>query len=167
MPMSSDSSSRSNSSQTVSPSVADTSGAGARGAASSTQNQYSIIGKSINVKGEITSSDPVYIYGNVEGSINAPSHRVTVGKEGTVKADINAREVVIMGAVLGNVDADYRVEIRGEGSLTGDLGTHRLFIEDGAVLKGAVDVSKPSEEPKIDAQEEHAVIELGEATSAA
>ena len=73
--------------------------------ASTNQNQYTMIGKSIRIKGEIDASDPIYIYGSVEGSINAPAHRVTVGKEGTVKADISAREVVVMGDVCGKLQS--------------------------------------------------------------
>jgi cytoskeletal protein CcmA (bactofilin family) len=126
-----------------------------------------MIGKSIKIKGQIQSSDPIYIYGRVEGSISAPGHRVTVGNEGTVKAGISAREVVIMGDVLGNVEGEYRVEIRGEGALTGDLATHRLFIEDGAVLRGKVDVSKPTEAQEPQAEAIQPALELGEATSAA
>jgi cytoskeletal protein CcmA (bactofilin family) len=58
---------------------------------SSAGNQYSMIGKSIVIKGEIVASDPIYVYGSVEGSINAPAHRVTIGKEGRVNADSHAR----------------------------------------------------------------------------
>jgi cytoskeletal protein CcmA (bactofilin family) len=114
--------------------------------------QYSMIGKSISIKGEITASDPVYVYGSVEGLINAPAHRVTVGKEGMVKADISAREVVIMGDVFGNLDALERVEIRCDGSLMGDLSTSRIFIEEGAVLSGSIAVHKPSKNEKAEAQ---------------
>lgn len=121
---------------------------------SSAANQYSMIGKSIMIKGEIVAADPVYVYGSVEGSINAPAHRVTVGKEGTVKADIRAREVVIMGDVCGNVDCRERVEIRADGSLLGDLSTSRIFIEEGAVLSGSIDVHKPSKKEKAEAREE-------------
>jgi cytoskeletal protein CcmA (bactofilin family) len=121
---------------------------------SSAANQYSMIGKSIVIKGEIVSSDPVYVYGSVEGSINAPAHRVTVGKEGRVKADIHAREVVIMGDVCGNLDCRERVEIRCDGSLLGDLSTSRIFIEEGAVLSGSIDVHKPSKKEKAEAREE-------------
>ncbi len=124
---------------------------------SSAANQYSMIGKSISIKGEITASDPVYVYGSVEGSIHAPAHRVTVGKEGTVKADIHAREVVIMGDVCGNLDCRERVEIRSDGSLLGDLSTSRIFIEEGAVLSGKIDVHKPSKKEKPEAREEQAV----------
>ncbi len=121
---------------------------------SSAANQYSMIGKSIRIKGEISSSDPVYVYGTVEGSINAPEHRVTIGKEGRVKADIHAREVVIMGEVCGNLDGRERVEIRSDGSLLGDLSTSRVFIEEGAVLSGSIDVHKPSKKEKAEARDE-------------
>jgi cytoskeletal protein CcmA (bactofilin family) len=84
----------------------------------------------------------------VEGSISAPAHRVTIGKEGTVKADIAAREVVIMGDVCGKLHSDERVEIRSEGSLLGDLATKRLCVEEGAVLQGTIDVHIPVEKAK-------------------
>jgi cytoskeletal protein CcmA (bactofilin family) len=131
----------------------------------SAANQYSMIGKSIQIKGEIASSDPVYVYGSVEGSINAPEHRVTIGKEGKVKADITAREVVIMGEVCGDLEGRERVEIRSDGSLIGNLATRRIFIEEGAVLSGVVDVHKPSKKEKAEAQQEqdlHEVIDLEE-----
>jgi cytoskeletal protein CcmA (bactofilin family) len=121
---------------------------------SSAANQYSMIGKSIVIKGEITASDPVYVYGRVEGSINAPAHRVTIGKEGRVKADIHAREVVIMGEVCGTLDSRERVEIRSDGSLMGDLSTSRIYVEEGAVLSGSIDVHKPSKKEKAEAREE-------------
>jgi cytoskeletal protein CcmA (bactofilin family) len=116
--------------------------------------QYSMIGKSIRIKGEIVASDPVYVYGNVEGTIKAPEHRVTIGKEGRVKADIHAREVVIMGEVCGNLDGRERVEIRSDGSLLGDLSTSRIYIEEGAVLSGSIDVHKPSKKEKTQAEQE-------------
>jgi len=117
-------------------------------------NEYSMIGKSIVVKGEIAASDPLYIYGRVEGLINAPAHRVTIGKEGKVKADISAREVVIMGDVCGNLNGGDRVEIRSDGSLTGNLAAHRICIEDGAFLKGAIDVLQASETDEAETLEE-------------
>ena len=111
---------------------------------SSNPNQYTMIGKSIRIKGEIVASDPIYIYGSVEGTIDASAHRVTVGKEGTVKADITAREVVIMGDVCGKLQSDERIEIRAKGSLLGNLSTKRLCVEEGAVLQGTIDVHMPA-----------------------
>jgi cytoskeletal protein CcmA (bactofilin family) len=120
-------------------------------------NQYSMIGKSIVIKGEIVASDPVYIYGSVEGLITAPAHRVTIGKEGRVKADISSREIVIMGDVCGNLEGGERVEIRSDGSLMGNVATRRIYIEEGAVLSGVIDVHKPNKKEKAEVRGEQAV----------
>src|SRR5579875_1890844 len=104
------------------------------------------IGKSLVVKGEVTGSESLYIDGKVEGAINLPGNRVTVGRNGQVSANITAREVVVLGKVRGNVNASDRVDIRSEGSLTGDVVAQRISIEDGAFFKGGVDIRKPGNE---------------------
>jgi cytoskeletal protein CcmA (bactofilin family) len=76
--------------------------------------------------------------------INLPDSRLTVGRYAQVLADITAREVVVLGTVRGNVNASDRVDIRSEGSLTGDVTTGRIIIGDGAFIKGSVEASKPS-----------------------
>lgn len=148
--------------ETTQPSAAETPGTPVRAIHAAAQNQHSMIGASIKIKGTITASDPVYVYGSVEGSISAPAHRVTVGREGKVKANINAREVVIMGEVLGNLESGDRVEIRCDGSLTGDLITRRIYIEEGATLNGSIDVQKPKKAEKPAQEEPLAVMERRE-----
>jgi cytoskeletal protein CcmA (bactofilin family) len=98
------------------------------------------IGRSIIIKGEISGSEPLYIDGSIEGKITFPNHRVTVGRHGNVTANISAKEVVVMGTVKGNIDCSDRLDIRAEGSLTGDVLTRRIIVEDGAILKGSVQV---------------------------
>jgi len=101
------------------------------------------IGKSLVVKGEVTGSESLYIDGKVEGAINLPGNRVTVGRNGQVAANITAREIVVLGKVRGNMAASDRVDIRSEGSLTGDVTAQRISIEDGAYFKGGIDIRKP------------------------
>jgi cytoskeletal protein CcmA (bactofilin family) len=101
------------------------------------------IGKGLFFKGEITGSESLFVDGKVEGSINLPGNRVTVGRNGQVAASINAREIVVLGKVRGNVSASDRVDIRAEGSLSGDVSAARISIEDGAFFKGGIDIRKP------------------------
>jgi cytoskeletal protein CcmA (bactofilin family) len=101
------------------------------------------IGRSLVIKGEITGSEALFIDGRVEGSINFPDNRVTVGRNGFVGANINAKEVVIMGKVQGNVECADRLDIRSEGVLSGDVITHRISVEEGAMIKGGVEVRNP------------------------
>ena len=106
--------------------------------------EQATIGKSLIIKGEVTGSESLYIDGRVEGAINLPGNRVTVGRNGQVQANINAREVVVLGKVKGNLTASDRVDIRNEGSLTGDVVCQRISIEDGAYFKGGIDIRKPT-----------------------
>ena len=111
--------------------------------AASATGEQATIGKSLVVKGELTGSESLYIDGKVEGAINLPGNRVTVGRNGQVAANIVAREVVVLGKVRGNCQASDRVDIRSEGSLTGDVIAARISIEDGAFFKGGIDIRKP------------------------
>lgn len=115
--------------------------------AGNTQEQATL-GKSLVIKGEVTGSESLYIDGRVEGSINLPGNRVTVGRNGVVSANISAREIVVLGKVRGNMTASDRVDIRGEGSLTGDVVSQRISIEDGAYFKGGIDIRKPNSTQK-------------------
>ena len=104
----------------------------------------STIGKSLLIKGEITGSEPLYIEGTIEGSVNLPDDRVTVGRNGRVSADIAAREIVVLGEVVGNCEASDHFDIRNEGSLCGDVVVSRISVEDGAFLTGSIDIRRES-----------------------
>jgi cytoskeletal protein CcmA (bactofilin family) len=115
----------------------------APGSAAAATGEQATIGKSLIVKGEVSGSESLYIDGKVEGAINLPGNRVTVGRNGQVAANIMAREIVVLGKVRGNCQASDRVDIRSEGSLTGDVIAARISIEDGAFFKGGIDIRKP------------------------
>ncbi len=110
--------------------------------------EQATIGKSLVIKGEVTGSESLYIDGRVEGSINLAGNRVTIGRNGVVSANISAREIVVQGKVRGNMTASDRVDIRNDGSLTGDVVAQRISIEDGAFFKGGIDIRKPGKEGK-------------------
>ena len=79
---------------------------------------------------------------SVEGSINLLGNRVTVARNGVVLAEINAREIVILGEVHGMMTASDRFDMRSEGSLTGDIVAQRVSLEEGAYFKGSIDIRK-------------------------
>ncbi len=74
-------------------------------------------------------------------------HRLTVGPNGKVHANVKAREIIVLGTVHGNMEAGDKIEIRNEAKLVGDLRTARIVIEDGAYFKGSIDVVR-AETPK-------------------
>jgi len=108
--------------------------------------EQATIGRSVVIKGEVSGAESLYVDGRIEGTVNFADNRVTVGRNGVVVANINAKEVVIMGTVTGNIQCTDRLDIRSEGTLTGDVVTPRICVEDGAMVKGAVEVRAAAEE---------------------
>lgn len=123
----------------------------------------STIGKSLFIKGEITGSESVHIEGKIEGSINLPGDRVTVGRDGRVSASITAQDIVVLGEVLGSCNASDHLNIRRDGSLCGDVIVSRISVEEGAYLTGSIDIRKtpaPAPAPRTEEQEQVEELQL-------
>ena len=101
------------------------------------------IARTVVIKGQVSGAESLFVDGRIEGTISFPDNRVTIGRNGNVAANITAKEVVIMGKVQGNVECADRLDIRSEGVLSGDVITHRISVEEGAILKGGVEVRNP------------------------
>jgi len=102
------------------------------------------LGPTLHVKGEISGNEDFHIDGQVEGSVTLGGHRLTVGRNAKVTAEVTAREVVVYGNVDGDLRARDRIEIRKDGSVVGDLTTARIMIEDGAYFKGQIEIDRNS-----------------------
>ena len=101
-----------------------------------------VIGKGVTIKGQIFSREDLTIDGEVDGSVELQEHRLTIGEKGTIRADVSAREVVVLGSIHGSVEASEKIEIRKQASITGDIKASPIETEDGAYLKGSVDTRR-------------------------
>jgi cytoskeletal protein CcmA (bactofilin family) len=108
------------------------------------------IGKSVVVRGELSGSEDLFVDGEVEGSIELRGNSLTIGPNGRVRANVNARDIVVQGKVDGNLRATDRVDLKKSAVVTGDIITQRIAVEDGAFFKGSVDIQRPEAktEPK-------------------
>jgi cytoskeletal protein CcmA (bactofilin family) len=104
------------------------------------ENVIMDLGKSVVIKGELSASEDLTLYGQMEGSVTLPDHTLTIGAAANIKASIFAKAVVIMGAVTGNVTAGEKLEIRATGSVTGDLASPSLVVTEGGHLRGKVEM---------------------------
>jgi cytoskeletal protein CcmA (bactofilin family) len=119
-----------------------------RAAADPNRGDVGHIGKSVVIRGELTGSEDLYLDGEIEGTINLRDHKLVIGPNGKIRAAITAREVVVHGRVEGNVGGSQRVELKRASTMIGDISTHRIVIEDGALFKGAVDIKEQPQEIK-------------------
>ena len=108
-----------------------------------TRASAATVGKAVKIVGQIYSKEDLYVDGEIEGTVEALEHKLTIGPHGTVHAGIKAREVVALGNITGNVEASEKIEVHKEAKLVGDIRTARIIIEDGAYFKGSIDIVKP------------------------
>ncbi len=127
---------------------ASTPASAAKPAAPDAARGVAAIGKSVIIKGQILSREDLYLDGEMEGTVEVPEHRLTIGPHAKLQAGIRAREVVVLGSVNGNVEAHEKIDIRKDAKLTGDIKTGGIIIEDGAYFKGSIDIVRPSAEAK-------------------
>ena len=100
------------------------------------------IGKSITIQGDLTGNEDLIIEGTVKGRVELPNNQLTIGEGGKVNAELNAKSIVIVGNVNGNVNASERLEIHGKGVVNGDVRAPRLIVQEGAVINGSVEMTK-------------------------
>lgn len=111
------------------------------GEASTERRQVAWIGQGVTVEGKVVSNQDIRIDGHVSGSIEVGDHELLLGAGSELKANVNARSVLIGGKVEGDVTATERVQIQSTGVLLGDVVAPRLIIQDGGMLRGKADVA--------------------------
>lgn len=117
------------------------------GEVSNERRQVAWIGQSVTVEGKIVSSQDIRIDGHVTGSIEVGQHELVLGPGSAVKADVNARSVLIGGTLEGDVAACDRVQVQSTGTLLGDVVAPRLIIQDGGVIRGKADIAGSRAKP--------------------
>jgi cytoskeletal protein CcmA (bactofilin family) len=108
----------------------------------SESKERALVGPSIVITGGLAGEEDVCIQGRVEGTVEFKGYSVTIGQHGRVKADIHAREICVDGKLEGNLFGEEKVEIRASGKVIGNIEAPRVVMEDGAMFKGSVDMSK-------------------------
>ncbi len=98
------------------------------------------IGKSVQIKGELTGSEDLTIDGALEGKIHMKDHNLTVGTNGSINAEVRAKSVMVLGKLVGNIKAGEKVEVAASGSMEGDITAPRVILADGARFKGSIDM---------------------------
>jgi cytoskeletal protein CcmA (bactofilin family) len=103
---------------------------------------FAHIGKSVIIKGELSGSEDLFVDGQVEGSIELSGNSLIIGPNGQVRANVNAKSVIVQGKLDGNIRTSDRTELRKSAMATGDIVTQRVAIEEGAFFKGKVEIQK-------------------------
>jgi cytoskeletal protein CcmA (bactofilin family) len=120
----------------------------------STSNQparsVSCLGASLEFKGKISGDEDLQVDGKLEGAVELRGQRLTVGRTGKLNSEVHARELIVNGDLTGNVRVSDRVEIKKDGSVTGDITTARISVEDGAYFKGHIEIERTKQHSSVE-----------------
>jgi cytoskeletal protein CcmA (bactofilin family) len=106
------------------------------------RRKTSVIGPTLKFKGELSANEDLIIEGEIEGTIAHQEKNLTVGKEGRVKADIDARTVEIFGRVEGDIHGEDIVKLAKSADVKGNIHCARIVMEDGAKFSGSIDMGQ-------------------------
>lgn len=99
-----------------------------------------MIGPSIRIRGDLAGEENLIIEGQVEGTIHLDKNDLTIGSSGRVKANIQAKGVIVEGQVEGDIIGKEKVIIRRTGNMRGNIVAPRVTLEDGAMFKGSIEM---------------------------
>ena len=100
------------------------------------------IGESLRFEGTLSGLEDIVVDGEVKGAIRLPESSLTIGPSGRIDADVEARNLTVLGHITGNIVCLERMRLCSTGSIDGDVRAPRILIEDGAVVRGKIDVAK-------------------------
>ena len=94
------------------------------------------------IRGEISGREDLYVDGEIEGKVLLEDAKIVIGPNGRVSADVEAREILVLGKVKGNLHGRDSVTIGRTGHVIGDVVTRYISVEDGAQVQGSLDVTR-------------------------
>lgn len=121
------------------------------GNASQNSTGKTVISQDCFIKGEVSGTNDISIFGRVDGIISIKDNILTIEKSGNVKANIIAKIVNITGNVTGNIDANEKIIIHENGNVTGDMNAPKIILKDGSYFTGNVSMTNAKVEFKADA----------------
>jgi cytoskeletal protein CcmA (bactofilin family) len=111
-------------------------------------SNISKISSGLKIQGDVSGSSDLYIDGDVTGKIRLSNARVTVGPNGRVQAEIEARDIVVDGSVQGNLKAGESARFGSSSRVVGSVLSPRIGIEDGARLRGKIETVRAPQASK-------------------
>jgi cytoskeletal protein CcmA (bactofilin family) len=105
-------------------------------------SKETLIGENITIEGTVHAKEDIVVEGRIKGTVEAKSHRITIGPKGHIEADVDAEDAVISGKMIGKIVAHNKVQITKDADFTGSIIAKRIAIEDGAYIKATIELEK-------------------------
>ena len=115
---------------------------GANAQATKPDNQPTVISRGSEINGEITGGSDIQIAGNMKGSINVPNNIVTIERSGSAQATITAKDIIVYGNSVGNLNSKETVHVLVSGVVDGDIRAQNVILDKGCTFNGSIEMLK-------------------------
>jgi len=106
---------------------------------------FSVFDSHVSVSGDVETDGALRIDGRLEGTIHR-ADLIVIGEGASIVGDVTAREVIVGGAVTGNIFAAQRTELQSTGIVAGDIRSAAILIHEGGVVQGRLYIHPISEQ---------------------
>lgn len=103
-------------------------------------SDVAVIGRSIQINGDLRGDEDLRIEGDVSGTVELRNSALTIGKEGKVKADVYAKSIAVDGETKGDLYATECVSVHANARVQGNIIAPRVSIVEGAHFKGSIEM---------------------------
>lgn len=104
-----------------------------------------VIGKSMRVVGDLSGEEDLVVDGALDGTVRLAAARFTLGATGSLRGNVEAKDVIVLGKVEGDIRATGRVELRSSCSVLGNIYATSFSMEENAAFRGQIDPSRAQE----------------------
>jgi cytoskeletal protein CcmA (bactofilin family) len=108
----------------------------------SRDGECAVIGRSIEINGDVRGNEDLRIEGDVSGTVELRNSNLTIGKEGKVRADVYAKAITVDGTTEGDLYASERIIVHISANVRGNITAPKVGIEEGAKFKGSIEMDQ-------------------------
>jgi len=130
--------------------------------AASRSGDCAVIGRSIEINGDVRGNEDLRIEGDVSGTVELRNSNLTVGKEGKVRADVYAKSITVDGTTEGDLYASERVIVHVNANARGNITAPKVGIEEGAKFKGTIEMDQAAVEKALSKANMQAALPIGD-----
>ncbi len=117
-----------------------------RAGAASVNGECAVIGRSIEINGDVRGNEDLRIEGDVSGTVELRNSNLTIGREGKVRADVYAKSITVDGTTEGDLYASERIVVNISAHVRGNITAPKVGIEEGAKFKGTIEMDQDAVE---------------------
>jgi cytoskeletal protein CcmA (bactofilin family) len=105
------------------------------------EQEFTQIGRSVQVDGDITGKTDLRIAGKVYGNVSIDGELI-LEKYAIVEGDVKCGAAILAGSIKGDVECKTKLILQDNSKIVGNVKAEQLIINEGAIFQGNCDMNE-------------------------